>query len=212
MIWLIIRIVLIIIVLNVAARFLEGLSVPKDDVVMELAEKSAKKEEPLVKGEPAMKSSKKKSEPENPLDAYRAAVRAFSRYCAEVTRMTDIKKEGGFVEKRRLVYAASMAKSYREDLMRYKKELGFDEDLLAFNMDQKFAGFELKRGRLIFSEGTKSVEGVASKWVSGFPEKYDNFHFEIACFLKALDEPLTDDYYPKEWQKEWREGKFGEAA
>ena len=172
-----------------------------------LAALSEKEHEPYLKGkkEQAKREEKEEVAPakDHVLARYKRSVTWFCRYVAEVTHMIEAMEEGKAFERRRLLYALSMSRQYKYYILRDKKELGMEEDLSAFSTEQKFDGFELKGGRLIREKNLDrdKVESVARKWIRGFPEQYDAFHFEVGTLLCALDKPLSEEYYPKEWQK-----------
>ena len=167
--------------------------------------------------EPYLSPGREKEEEEEenlPLARYKDRVKWFCRYLAETQHMIDAMEQGVEIESRRLIFAMSMARQYKAALIKEREAMGFDKDLSAFSSDHRFAGFALKGGRLFYDEGADKncVEKVTRKWLKGFPAQYDAFHFETASLITALDQPLCDEYYPKEWQIEWKRGRMRETG
>ena len=200
-----------IVLLNLASYFMNkfgrAMKEAHEEKVMYLAEESAKEQDSiLAAARKQEKSVTKKTD--DPMERYKMSVTWFCRYMAECQKMAEMMERGEKVDPKRLKFSLSMVRQYKAHVLRDKQALEFDEDMSAFSVEQKFRGFELRGGRLIKDKGAKDdcVQDVARKWVKGFPNTYDAWHFEIGTLLMCLDTPLMDEYYPKEWQQRWRSG------
>ena len=117
------------------------------------------------------------------LQGYKSSVIWFCCYMAELQRLADAAAKGIEPSKRKVVFASSMAESYKKDVMAFKESMGFS-DGFSFMEDNRFNGFRICQGRL---EGDlDKVYPIVKKWAEGFPDTANNYEYEVAMYALAL--------------------------
>lgn len=140
------------------------------------------------------------SDMEQLLINYRDSLFWFCAYNAQLQQFGEAIEQNQEINKKRLIYAAVMLEHYKSYLLEDKKALGFD-DGLDFLENNRFIGFEIKEGKFI---GDKDkVLDIVAKWRDGFPQKANNYQYEVAmlCLTLAFPEVLKD-LYPSKYNDE----------
>ncbi len=120
------------------------------------------------------------------LKCYKDSLSKVCLFSALLQGYAEKKERGESVRDKDIVYVTMMLKQYKQFLLSDKAMLNFD-DGLSFMEDNKFRGFEISNGRFI---GDRSkIKGIVQKWIEGFPERANNYQYEVSMLVLALAFP-----------------------
>ena len=119
-------------------------------------------------------------------EQYDIALSGFCSYCHAVNALTDKMECCEAVDPKRAALVLAAMEKAKAALLRAKKELGYTDEL-SFMEDTKFAGFELKNGRVVGD--TEKLLLVTKRM---FENPTNNRQYETATYLIAST--LDRDY------------------
>ena len=132
-------------------------------------------------------------------ERYKVSLAGLCYYCARLAHLKQKRFDGVVVTEEEVQSICERIKCGMEDLLNLKDQLGYT-DGLEFMEDNLFAGFAIKDG--IVSGDLKNLPVIASPWYRNFPEKGNNYQFEVANYLFAYlgeDENISQPVKKSGW-------------
>lgn len=114
------------------------------------------------------------------LSCYKHSLFMFTYYVGMAQRMSE--KEGDYPKDEQVALLSHIS-FWKEKLLQYKKQAGFN-DGLSFLSDNRFLGFEIKNGRFIGDE--EKVYPILEKWLFGFPDRANNYQYEVSMYIMNI--------------------------
>lgn len=123
---------------------------------------------------------------------YKSALAGLCYYAAWLSKVKEQIKTGEVIDEGKLEFYCTRVEVCKRHLLECKEALGYS-DGLAFMNNANFAGFSIKNGELIGDRA--NIYKILMPWYNNFPEKGNNFLFEVANFLLAF-EAVEDEGKP----------------
>lgn len=114
---------------------------------------------------------------------YRVALAGLCSCCAELVTVKEQMKNGEIIEPFMVQNLCDKLSYSKTEFIDAKEALGFN-DGLAFMEDNRFAGFSIENGCLIGNPEKAYL--ILRPWYENFPEKGNNYQFEVANYLLAF--------------------------
>lgn len=123
------------------------------------------------------------------ISRYKVSLAGLCHYCARLAHLRQLKADGEVVDEGEVCMICSLMEQGVDEFLSLKSELGFD-DGLQFMEDNLFAGFCVRNG--VVEGELSNVLAIAEPWYENFPEKGNNYQFEVANYLFAFLEQSAD--------------------